>query len=189
MDRIAKWADSGVFILAIVIATVALCALVKCEAVVEADAGWPVWTPEERLDVGRCMMAEDSVGTDWPAIGHCLVKQWRSLRGRRTFRRQVREYCALFSKLSPRWQGKRPDRIRRSTWEAPLGGEGESPEAVRERWQRLRVFVDRFADREVDDPCPSCRWWGGPRYDQIPATWTCPLGPPETANIFCLSQK
>jgi hypothetical protein len=181
LNSLDKLWDRGWFVLTVIATTILLSALVKCESVASAADAWPIWTPEVELDVGRCLWAEDSSGKDWPAAAHALVKQWRLLGGRRPFSTQVRWYCAMWKKVDPQWDGTRPDLIRRSTWTEPLDG-------TVEEWAELRAFIERFKQRRVDDPCPRCIWWGGPRYDQIPAHWTCPLGPPETNNVFCYVQ-
>lgn len=143
---------------------------------------WPEWDDAVRIDFARCLYSEDSSGTDWPAIGWALVKQWRLKRRRmpeHTFHRQVRWYCAVFERNGPQWLGERPGRILSSTWDNPPYKRDLAA------WQALRKFIRKFERQNVVDPCPSCVWWGGPKCDTIPANWTCPLGPPETKNVFC----
>jgi len=149
---------------------------------ISRPAPWPKWDDSTRLDFGKCLYAEDSSATDWSALGWALIKQWRLKKDRierHTFHRQVRWYCAVFERGGPRWATKRPGRILAASWKNPPY---KRDLAI---WRRLEKFVGQFERRQVSDPCPSCVWWGGPKCDLIPEHWQCPLGPPETRNMFC----
>ena len=147
-----------------------------------SEEQWPEWNDSVRLDFGKCLYSEDSSGTDWPAIGWSLVKQWKLKRSRlkgHAFHRQVLWYCAVFEKSGPKWLGRRPRLILEATWGSPPYARDAK------KWKALKSFVDRFERKAIADPCPVCIWWGGPKYDLIPKNWECPLTPPVTKNVFC----
>lgn len=155
----------------------------ECMDRASAENAWPVFTPETKQDLARCLMGEADVSAkDWEAASWCLVKQWRAQPYGRDFRGQVRAYCALFDKGSKYYYRDRSRWIRESTFE-------NSKHKDPEDWAKLKRFVDRFAAKKVKDPCPICRWWGGVTCDIIPEHWTCPLQPPETLNSFCYVQR
>lgn len=177
-----KLEKTALILIAVMVLALALLLIVPRGS---AAGRWPAWDPQSSLDLGICLRAErDSYNAEeYAALSYCLLKTWRvrnRVRGW-TMDETIRNYCAVFKKTDRRYYGKRPDRIRRSTWVKPLHRPKSDPD-----WTKLRRFVTRFQKKEVADPCPRCTDWYGPTVDEKPPTWTCPL---KLANWFCYPMK
>ena len=131
-----------------------------------------------KLVLAQCVLAEDDFVDEQDAAGVLWVLRKRAEKRGVPLEQQTRDYCAIFSKTSARYYGKRPAIIRESTLAQP-------PTGYEKRWKPLLAFVDRFLAGEIEDPCPKCRHWRG-REDRKPDNWECPF---KRLNEFCFVQK
>ena len=103
------------------------------------------WSPETRLTLARCLIAEaDGHTADYlPILG--VLERRAELTGR-TIEAQARAYCGFF-----RLRSKRAENIRASTFAEPRHGN-------RKLWIRALVFVEAFERGELRDVCRADHW-------------------------------
>ena len=136
---------------------IALWFLAVCASVlVRADDRWPAWTAEAKLDLSKAILAESNFRDEQEgaAIAWVLTKRWRRLSADTPISQMIRNYCALWEPQSYQYYSERSTSIRAATLQSPPG------RGYSRRWKALTAFVERFAGRQITDPCPEAMHWG-----------------------------
>jgi hypothetical protein len=135
---------------------------------------------EQLTEQDKLVLAQALVGeADWSQVDHAAIawvlqKRWQLyLRNNEpvSFAQFVRMYCSPLKTRSPRAKA-----IQALPWgpaRGPWGGK---------RWDRVRTWVERWADGRVTDPCPRAMHWGG-TMDRPYGHWA-PVSCGKTRNIF-----